>query len=222
MPHTPRRSSAARPRRPADRRDEIVAATLVGMVVVLLGYASGIGGSAGAATPSAGSTPGAVAEQPSANPTGPAPVIVSATGGPSGVPTSDPGGYYVYASGDGSGTLPTGDASVGAGAASAPAGVPTPQPSATGGATTVVVGGGAGGTATPTASASATPGTAAALDCVLGSNGITSVLPTSAASGSLLGGVVANLDNNVESALSGLFGTCTATATATPTPSATP
>lgn len=221
MPHTSRRSSAARPRWPADRRDEIVAATLVGMVVVLLGYASGIGVSAGMGAPSAGSTPGAVTELPSANPTSPAPVIVSATGAPGGDATSDPGGYYTYyGSGDGNSTLPTGAASDGAGNASAPAGIPSAQPSVSGGDTTVVVGG-AGSTPTPSATASSGPQTTSVLACVLGSSGLSGVLPTSTPTGGLLGGVLSGVGTSVDSVVNDLLGSCSTTASATPAPTPT-
>jgi len=208
--------SAARPLRPADRRDEIVAAALVGMVVVLLGYASGIGGSGGTATASGVPTPGAVV-QPTTAPTSPAPVIVSATGIPSGNPTSDPG-YYLY-----SNTVPTGNpTNPTAGPTSAPA-PPTGIPSAANtGGTTVVVGSPSSG-ATPRASASASTSAATgALDCALGSNGLTSVLPTATASDDPLGNTVSGVTTTLESLLGGVLGTCTATAapTATPTPSA--
>lgn len=54
MSDNPSKTTAGRARRPMDRRDEAVGATLVGLVVVLLGYASGIGTDATGTTTAAG------------------------------------------------------------------------------------------------------------------------------------------------------------------------
>jgi hypothetical protein len=78
----PHKTIAGRGRRPGDRRDEAVGAALVGLVVVLVGYASGIGagGSGGSGPPIAAgggapSVPGSSAAPTSA----PSTVLVQAT-----------------------------------------------------------------------------------------------------------------------------------------------
>lgn len=59
MSDIPSRAAAGRIRRPVDRRDEAVGATLVGLVVVLLGFASGIGAGGGTtAVAGGGQAPG--------------------------------------------------------------------------------------------------------------------------------------------------------------------
>jgi hypothetical protein len=79
--------STVRLRWPADRRDQVVGATLVGLVVVLLGYASGIG-----------------AEGPGAQAAGGGP---ASTLGPPGTPTSDSSPVLVQAPPSSGGAQPT-------------------------------------------------------------------------------------------------------------------
>jgi hypothetical protein len=90
----PSKTLAGRGRKPGDRRDEVVGATLVGLVVVLLGYASGIGagGSGGswssiAAGGTAPSVPGSSAAPASAT----SPVLIQASTSPNGSSAWNPG-----------------------------------------------------------------------------------------------------------------------------------
>jgi hypothetical protein len=210
--------NAASPGGLTDRRDQIIAATLVGTVLVLLGYASGIGGGGGAAQAAGGPDPGVIAQAPSPSASGPAPVIVQATGGSG--DSGAPGGYgsgYGYGSGS-SGTQPAGGAS---GMSSAE---PSPSASAAG---PVIVG--APGTGSP--SPSATPSTAAScglIDCVTsvvaGAGGLLPCLLGSGSSGLLSGTLgdptglvpgVGGVTTTVGSVAGSLLGTCP-TATATP------
>lgn len=137
---------------PADHRDQIVGATLAGMVLVLLGYASGIGGGGGVAQATGGPAPGTlvVASSPPTN--GSAPDVIQATGG-SGV-----SGDYGYGFGGGSG------------AGSAPAAGAWPSPSAES-RTPDIVGGSpsASPSDSPSSSPSGAPSSTAScslLDCV--------------------------------------------------------
>jgi hypothetical protein len=97
VPRHPRKLFSTRARWPSDHRDELVAAALVGLVVVLLGYASGIGLGSNAASGdgSAIIAPGSPA------PTGPSPFIVRATpgSGSGGYALGGGGGYGGYGGG---------------------------------------------------------------------------------------------------------------------------
>src|SRR5947209_12047239 len=77
----PAGGNAASTRRAVDHRDQIIGATLVGTVLVLLGYASGIGGGGGTAQAAGGPGPGVIARAPSPSSSEPSPGIVQATGG---------------------------------------------------------------------------------------------------------------------------------------------
>jgi len=127
---------------PGDHRDEIVAGALVAMVVVVLGYASGIGAPAAGvqlATPPVSSSP-----QPTAEPGSAPPPDISATG-----PATGPG----YGDGTGgAGALPVADQSE--------SGLPGGGPG-TGSGT----GGGAGSSPTPAPSGSADPSPSASQPC---------------------------------------------------------
>src|SRR5438270_13818864 len=89
-PSTPR--NAATPHRAADHRDQIIGATLVGTVLVLLGYASGIGGGGCAAQAAGRPAPGVIARSPGPSDTGPPPALREATGHP-GAPSGAGYGY---------------------------------------------------------------------------------------------------------------------------------
>ncbi len=212
--------NAASPGRLTDRRDQIIAATLVGTVLVLLGYASGIGGGGGAAQAAGGPDPGVIAQAPSPSASGPAPVIVQATGGSgdSGAPGGYGSGYgYGYGSGS-SGTQPAGG----------PSGISSTEPSpSTSAAGPVIVG--APGTGSPIPSA--TPSTAAScglIDCVTsvvaGAGGLLPCLLGSGSSGLLPGTLgdptglvpgVGGVTTTVGSVVGSLLGT-RPTASATP------
>ena len=200
-------NESARARGPADHRDEIVAAALVGTVLVLLGYASGIGGGSGPARASSGSAPNTVALVPAPASSGPSPVIVQATGGSGGGFSSGygAGGGYGGYGGDGGGQGPAPAANPGG------ASGPTPAPSSTPSASSpdpVIVGG------SPSASPGGTAsGGSGQLTCLLGSTSA-GLLPTDPAG---LTGILSGVTSTVGSVLGGLLGPCPA---ASPTPSA--
>jgi hypothetical protein len=210
---------------PADHRDQIVGATLAGMVLVLLGYASGIGGGGGVAQATGGPAPGTlvVASSPTAN--GSAPDVIQATGGSGG------SGDYGYGFGGGSG------------AGSAPGAGAWPSPSAESRAPDIV---GGSPLASPSDSPSASPsgapssaascslldcvtsvltGTTGGLTCLLGSGptglpGLTGLTDPIGLTGVLSGvtAPVGSLTGSLTGPLTGgLLGGCP-----TPTPSATP
>ena len=217
-------SISVKSRRTADHRDEIVAATLVGMVLVLLGYASGIAGGSGAAQASGSSAPNAVAVQPSLTSSGPAPVIVQATGGP-----GDGSGYGGgYGGGYGSGYTGGGGAAPGAGGGSGGTSGTGPSHSAvpSSGSSDPVIVGSPGASPSAGPSGSSSPGAACDQPLCLGSGLLSGLLPcpsASSAAGLLtggsagLGGLLSGVTTTVGSVAGGLLGTC---ASATPTPSA--
>ena len=232
MPRNTRRSvsrNAATSRWPVDHRDQIVGATLVGIVLVLLGYASGIGGGSGVAQASGGAAPGTLAVAPSPSVGGSPPAIIQAIGsGDGGVPGGygyGSGGEYgsgqTSASGSGSGPSGISGASPPAPAsASATPSAGSPSPVIVGVSTSATPSPASSGTVSPTASCgllgcvtSALTGTSGLLPCLLGP-GIPGLLPTGPTGPTgLLPGVT-----TVVGPLTGeLLGSCP---TATPTPSA--
>ncbi|NUP49963.1 MAG: hypothetical protein HOW97_22025, partial [Catenulispora sp.] len=76
MSDNPSKTFAGRWR--ADRRDEAVGATLVGLVVVLLGYASGVGAGGSGGTVAAGGGPQGIPGSPPAPASATSPVLVQA------------------------------------------------------------------------------------------------------------------------------------------------
>ncbi|MFI7414879.1 hypothetical protein ACIBU0_40215 [Streptomyces sp. NPDC049627] len=127
---------------PQDHRDELIAGALVGAVVVVLGYASGIG------APSASSAPSAAppaATEPS-SPSAPAPPAApggTAEGAPGGgaagtgmLPIAGgPGVFYPGSAGEDHTAHPGGSGHTGHGASPAPSG-PPPSPAPSGPTTT--------------------------------------------------------------------------------------
>ena len=96
MSDNPSKAATGRTRQPVDRRDEAVGATLVGLVVVLLGFASGIGsggpgtavaGGSGQAPTTAGSSSGAP------TPAGPPALIQASSSAAAGGDQYPPPGY---------------------------------------------------------------------------------------------------------------------------------
>lgn len=92
MSDDPSNISTVRLRWPADRRDQIVGATLVGLVVVLLGYASGIGVEAPGAQ-AAGGGPASHLGPPAGPASDQSPVLVQAPSSSGGAPPTTAGGY---------------------------------------------------------------------------------------------------------------------------------
>jgi hypothetical protein len=184
----PSKPFSTRARWPSDHRDELVAAALVGLVVVLLGYASGIGGSSNAATAAGG--PSAVIAPDTPSPTGPSPVIVRAT-----TPDSGSGGYGGGYSGGSYGSGGTGAGAGGGagsvGASTTPIGVPT---------------------ASPSSSAVATPS-----PVVVGSSAAASPTPGGLRGGTvgLVGTLTGTLTSTVNTVLCGLLGVCDLSPTST-------
>ncbi|MET7567376.1 hypothetical protein ABZT04_02555 [Streptomyces sp. NPDC005492] len=113
---------------PRDHRDELVAGALVGAVVIVLGYASGIGApttadaaGAPAATPPAATAPPA---------TTPATTQIPGDSGAAGSGAQVPGGTGVFPVSDGSGGtgLGTGQSGAGNGQGTSPTSMPAPSP----------------------------------------------------------------------------------------------
>ncbi|WP_405727788.1 hypothetical protein OG607_25355 [Streptomyces sp. NBC_01537] len=182
---------------PGDHRDEIVAGALVALVVVVLGYASGIG--APAAGVQLAAPPASAAPQPTAEPGSAPPPDISATGPATG--PGDGGGT------EGAGMLPVADQSE-SGLGSLPGGG-SGTDGGTGGTGGAGTGGGAGSSPTPGPSGSADPSPSASQPCSDGQ--VHLVQP-------LLEGVT----KPVTDLLDGLLGTgATASPSATPSPAAT-
>lgn len=189
MSRHPRIPFSIRAQWPSDHRDELVAAALVGLVVVLLGYASGIG-LGGTNSSAAAGGPSAVIAPASPSPTGPSPVIVRATGGDgNGGDNGYGGGYgsgYGAGTGTGSGTgVGSGTGNTGAGGGSTtPVGSPSTGSGSSTGATSspIIVG--------STSPASPTP------------SGLLPVVTSG------LGTLTGTLTSTVNEVLCGLLGVC--------------